>query len=257
MTTLPSSSLEDRGRILREMGFGTQRVGDELHGFAEITPEMHVPGAASLRTSVLATWADTVSGLLASLVMGPRVPVTLELDVHLYRPAPATGEVRAVGRTVKVGRSVFVAECEFSVDDEPIACSGASFMVAPDPDVQLPSWLSVDLPRSSERLPVPLAERARCERVGPGTVLLPRTQEGLNASGTVNGGLLALAAEEAVLTLAPGAGLSFLGLRYLLGARVGPVLAKARLHRGLARVEVRDSGNEHRLTTLATARVFA
>ncbi|BCK54056.1 hypothetical protein [Nocardia wallacei] len=82
MTTLPSG-LADRGRILREMGFGTWRVGDELHGSAEITPEMHVPGAAVLRTSVLATWADTVSGLLASLVMGPRVPVTLELDVHL------------------------------------------------------------------------------------------------------------------------------------------------------------------------------
>ncbi|MBF6174908.1 PaaI family thioesterase [Nocardia blacklockiae] len=238
------------------MGFSTRRVGEELHGSAEITPEMHVPGAAALRTSVLATWADTVSGLLASLVMGPRVPVTLELDVHLYRPAPAAGEVRAVGRTVKVGRSVFVAECEFSVDDEPIAFSGSSFMVAPDPDVQLPSWLSVDLPPSAERLPAPLAERARCERVAPGTATLPRTEEGLNASGTVNGGLLALAAEESVLSLAPGDSLSFLGLRYLLGARVGPVVAEARRHGDLARVEVRDSGNDNRITTLATARTF-
>ncbi|MGY2010234.1 hypothetical protein ACW9HJ_19105 [Nocardia gipuzkoensis] len=120
-------------------------MGEELHGRAEITPEMHVPGTTVLRTSVLATWADTVSGLLASLVMGPRVPVTLELDVGLYRPAPGTGEVRA----------------------------GSS-----------------------------------------------------------------------------------LGLRYLLGARVGPVVAQARLHEGLGRVELRDSGNDNRLTTLATARTF-
>ncbi|WP_051499818.1 hotdog domain-containing protein [Nocardia sp. BMG51109] len=255
MTTIPSS-LEDRGRILRELGFATRRVGEELHGSAEITPEMHVPGTSVLRTSVLATWADTTSGLLASLVMGPRVPVTLELDLHLYRPAPASGAVRAVGRTVKVGRSVFVAECEFSVDGEPIGFSAASFMVAPDPEVRFPEGLSVDLPQTGERLPVPLAERAECERVAPGTVMLPRSVEGLNASGTVNGGLLALAAEESVLSLAPGSTLSFLGLRYLLGARVGPVAAEARLHDGLARVEVRDTGNDNRLTTLATARIF-
>ncbi|UGT67054.1 PaaI family thioesterase [Nocardia gipuzkoensis] len=255
MTIVPSS-LEERGRILRELGFATRRVGEELHGRAEITPEMHVPGTTVLRTSVLATWADTVSGLLASLVMGPRVPVTLELDVGLYRPAPGTGEVRAVGRTVKVGRSVFVAEFEFSVEAEPIAFGAASFMVAPDPDVQLPPQLSVELPATAERLPMPLAERARCERVAPGTVVLPRSMQGLNASDTINGGLIALAAEEAVLSLAPGGTLSSLGLRYLLGARVGPVVAQARLHEGLGRVELRDSGNANRLTTLATARTF-
>ncbi|MEU1549534.1 hotdog domain-containing protein [Nocardia sp. NPDC005745] len=255
MTSVPSS-LEERGRILRELGFATRRVGDELHGRAEITPEMHVPDTAVLRTSILATWADTVSGLLASLAMGPRVPVTLELDVNLYRPAPGTGEVRAVGRTVKAGRSVFVAEFEFSVDDEPIALGAASFMVAPDPDVQLPPRLSVELPPTAERLPMPLAERAGCLRVAPGTVVLPRSAEGLNASDTINGGLLALVAEEAVLSLAPGDSLCFLGLRYVLGARVGPVVADARLHEGLGRVEVRDTGNDNRLTTLATARVF-
>lgn len=255
MTTVPSS-LEDRGRILRELGFATRRVGDELHGSAEITPEMHVPGTTALRASVLATWADTVSGLLASLVMGPRVPVTLELDVNLYRPAPAAGVVQAVGRTVKVGRSVFVAEFEFAVEDEPIAVGAASFMVAPDPELQLPPQLSVEMPSWPDRLPVPLAERAGCERVSPGTVLLPRSIEGLNASDTINGGLIALAAEEAVLSLAPGTTLSSLGLRYLLGARVGPVIAEARLHAGLARVELRDTGNDNRRTTLATARTF-
>ena len=255
VTTVPSS-LEDRGRILRELGFATKQVGEQLHGRAEITPEMHVPGTTALRTSVLATWADTVSGLLASVVMGPRVPVTVELDVHLYRPAPGEGEVRAVGRTVKVGRSVFVAECEFSVAGEPIGFSGASFMVAPDPEVRLPEQLSVDLPLTGERLPTPLADRAECARVAPGTAVLPRSVEGLNASGTVNGGLLALAAEESVLSLASGTTLSFLSLRYLLGARVGPVAAEARLHSGVARVEVRDTGNDDRLTTLATARTF-
>ncbi|MET7767848.1 hotdog domain-containing protein [Nocardia sp. NPDC005366] len=255
MTIVPSS-LDKRGQILRELAFTTRRVGEELHGSAEITPEMHVPGTTILRTSILATWADTVSGLLASLVMGPRVPVTLELDVNLYRPAPGEGTVLVVGRVVKVGRSVFVAEFEFTVDDEPIAVGAASFMVAPNPDVQLPPTLSVELPPTTDRLPMPLAERANCERVGPGTVLLPYSIEGLNASDTINGGLIALAAEEAVLSLAPGDSLSFLGLRYLLGARVGPVIAEARLREGVGRVELRDTGNDNRVTTLATARTF-
>ena len=38
-----------------------------------------------------------LGGLLAARVMGPLVPVTLELDVHLYRPAPRAGTI--TGRT--------------------------------------------------------------------------------------------------------------------------------------------------------------
>jgi acyl-coenzyme A thioesterase PaaI-like protein len=83
-------SADGAGRhILRELGFATRREGDEMHGTALITPEMHVPGRGHLRTSILATWADNLAGLLAVDAMAPRVPVTLELDVHLYRPAPA------------------------------------------------------------------------------------------------------------------------------------------------------------------------
>ncbi|UAK30578.1 hypothetical protein K8O92_22045 [Nocardia asteroides] len=102
-------------------------------------------------------------------------------------------------------------------------------MVAPDPDVQLPPWLSVELPPTAERLPLSLADRAGGERVTPGRVVLPRSTEGLNASDTINGGLIALAAEEAVLSLTPGDSLGFLGLRYLLAAPVGPVIVEARV----------------------------
>ncbi|MGH8880754.1 MAG: PaaI family thioesterase [Stackebrandtia sp.] len=250
------STPSQRRHVLLELGFATRRAGDELHGAAMIEPEHHVPGTTHLRTSLLATWADTVAGLLASLVMNPRVPVTLELDVNLYRPAPAAGRLEAVGRTVKVGRSVFVAEVEFAVDGEPLALAGASFVVAPDPDLQMPRAVSIDMPAGRDRLSVPLAARLSCERVHPGTVVLPHTDEILNAAGSINGGLLAVAAEEAVLSLAPGDSLSFLGLRYLQLAKAGPVTASASLRGGVGRIEVRDTGNDDRLTTLATARTF-
>jgi acyl-coenzyme A thioesterase PaaI-like protein len=188
-------NIEKRVHMLQELGFTTRRVGEELHGTAVVTPEMHVPGAAHLRTSVLAIWTDMIGGLLAALSIAPRVPVTLELDVNLLRPAPAAGEVTAVGRTVKAGRSVFVAEIEFAVDGEPAAIGGASFMAAPDPDIRLPPQMSFDLRESGVRLAVPLAERADCRRPAPGVATLPRSEDGLNASNTVNGGLIALVAE--------------------------------------------------------------
>ena len=243
--------------VLTELGFATRRVGDELHGTASITPQMHVPGSSHLRTSILATWADNLAGLLAAYAIAPRVPVTLELDVHLYRPAPAAGLVRGVGRTVKAGRSVFVASVEFTAEHgDPVAIAAGSFMSAPDPAAKLPATLSVDAPPSQARLAVPLAERAGCERRSPGVAVLPRSEDGLNSSNTVNGGLIALAAEEAVLSLAPGDTLCSLGLRYLQAVRLGPLVATARLYDGLGQVELRDAGSDDRLSVMATARTF-
>jgi acyl-coenzyme A thioesterase PaaI-like protein len=247
----------DVGRhILRELGFATRRAGDEMHGTALITPEMHVPGTAHLRTSILATWADNLAGLLAVDAMAPRVPVTLELDVHLYRPAPAAGVVQGVGRIAKAGRSVFVASVEFtSGAGEPVAVGAGSFMAAPDPGITMQTGLSAG-PRPNGRLTLPFAERAGCERQRPGVAVLPRSEDGLNSSNTVNGGLIALAAEEAVLSLAPGATLCSLGLRYLQAVRAGPVVATARVRDGLGQVDLRDAGNGGRLSVTATARTF-
>ncbi|MEU5879160.1 PaaI family thioesterase [Spirillospora sp. NPDC047279] len=251
----------DRGEppasLIEELGFATRRAGEGLHGTAEVLPAMHVPGAPHLRTSILATWADILTGLLATQVMAPRVPVTLELDVQLYRPAPADGTVEGIAEVVKVGRSVFVAGVAFtSAGGRPLAIANASFMTAPDPGLTLPPALGVELPARKERLAEPFAERAGCRRRRCGVAVLPRSENGLNASGTVNGGLIALVAEEAVLSLAPGDSLCSLGLRYLQPARVGPVVATARLRDGLAQVELRDSGTD-RLTGIATARTFS
>jgi len=249
---------QETGRhILTELGFTTRRAGDEMQGMASITPEMHVPGTSHLRVSILAAWADILAGLLAAYAMAPRVPVTLELDVHLYRPAPASGVIRGVGRTVKAGRSVFVASVEFTTErGEPMAFGTGAFMAAPDPAARLSARLSVDAPPPEERLRLPLAERAGCERRDPGVAVLPRSEDGLNSSNSVNGGLIALAAEEAVLSLVPGDTLCSLGLRYLQAVRAGPVVATARVLDGLGQVELRDAGHHDRLSVMATARTF-
>jgi acyl-coenzyme A thioesterase PaaI-like protein len=254
----PVASPAVRGHVLQALGWGVSRAGDELHGSGQVVPEMHVPGTSNLRTSILVAWADVVAGLLAADVIGPKVPVTLELDVHLYRPTPASGTVRGVGRAVKSGRSVFVATVDFSDEDgEPFALAAGSFMAARDPMVRLPTRLSVDVVvPAGTRLHTPFAEHAGCRRGDPGVATLTRSEAALNSSNTINGGLIALAAEEAALSLTPGATLSSLGLRYLQPARVGPVVAQAQVRDGLGRVEVRDAGNGDRLCVLATSRVF-
>ena len=243
--------------ILSELGFAVSQVGTGLVGEASIVPEMHVPGSARLRTSILAAWADHLSGLLAVTVTAPQVPVTIELDVHLFAPAPAAGTVRCTATPLKAGRSVFMASVTFTSDDgTPVAVGGGSFMVAPDPSLRLPATLSFDGPRPVASLRVPFAQRAGCERREPGVAVLPRSDDGLNSSNTVNGGLIALATEEAALSLAPGATLSSLSLRYLRPVRVGPAVATADVKSGLGQIEVRDAGNGNRLSVLATARLF-
>ena len=246
-----------RPHILQELGFSVRQDGEELHGTASVTPYMQVPGTACLRASILASWADMLLGLLSMRAFAGRVSVTLELDVHLYRPAPGSGTVTAVARQVKAGRSVFAGEVEFAdARGEAFGFSAASFMVAPDTTLRPPRLTSLDVPPQEAALRMPLAERADCKRQAPGVAVLHKSEDGLNGAKTVHGGLIALAAEEAVLSLAGGTSLSSLALRYLQPVRVGPAVATARVRDGLGRVELRDSGSGDRLAVTATTRAF-
>jgi acyl-coenzyme A thioesterase PaaI-like protein len=243
--------------ILSELGFGVRPTDEGLEGSGSIIPEMHVPGTNHLRTSILAAWADMVTGLLAAKHMADRVPVTLELDIHLYRPAPSSGVVRATGRPVKKGRTVFVASVDFADDDGDIFAFGsASFMAVHDPTLRLPNALSFDLAPPTQTLSMALADRAGCRRVEPGLVVLERSEDGLNAANTMNGGLIALAVEEAAVSLSPGHTLSVLDVHFLQPVRHGPVTARARTRQGVCQIEVHDHGSHDRLAAMATVRLF-
>jgi acyl-coenzyme A thioesterase PaaI-like protein len=244
--------------MLSELGFRVWRAGAELHGSADVTRYMHVPGTERLRTSVLAMWADMLGGLLALDVVAPRVPVTLELDVHLNRPAPVAGRVLAVGRQVKAGRSVFVATVDFfDADGDLFGFSAGSFMVAPGSSLTMSERTSVDAPPYPFQLSVPLAERAGCARRAPGVAEIQLSPDGLNAAHTMHGGLVAMVAEEAALSLSPGQTLCSLTVRYLNPVRVGPAVAVATGRGGLSQVELHDAGHGGKLAALVTARTFA
>ena len=245
--------------LMRDLGFGVAEVGDEIHGSARIVPEMWVPGTEAVRTSILAAWADVVAGHLAIDLFDPGVPVTLDLDVHLFRPAVGLDEVQMVGRIEKSGRSVSVLSIDIADrGGASVGFARATFMAAPNPSLRMPTIVRDEglLRPHAPALAVPWAERAGCERAAPGVAVIPMRPDGLNASATLNGGLLALAIEEAVLSLAPGATLSSLAMRYVSPVRVGPAVAEAEERDGLGQVVVRDSGRENRLAVLATTRAF-
>jgi acyl-coenzyme A thioesterase PaaI-like protein len=254
----PAAESETSRHILAELGWNVRQVGDEMHGEAAVLPELLVPGHAQLRLSMLSAWGDQLMGLLAVRVMAPRVPSTLELEVHLYRPAPASGVIRGRARLVKAGRSVLRAVIEFSTaEDEVFAQGVGSFMLAGDPAVRLPSEISFDRAPLPAILSVPIAKRAACERAAPGIAKLPLNADACNSANSLHGGLLALAVEEALLSLAPDTSLSSLSVHYLSPVRSGPAVAKAQLHGTFGKVELFDEGQENRLAALATARIFS
>src|SRR4051812_12215820 len=248
----------DRRHIVGELGMAISVAGDALHGRVEVTPEMFVPGTSCLRTSILAAFTDLLAGLLAGRVIGPRVPVTLDLAIDLYRPAARLRHIGGVGQPVKAGRTVFVAGVDFIADGDPLAAATASFMPVPDESLRLPdSALLLERTQAeTKRLEQPFADRAGCLRREPGVAELVRSDDGLNSSNTINGGPIALVVEEAALSAAPGTTVASLAMRYLRPARVGPLVAAAITNGAVARVDVRDSGSDDRLTVTATTRVI-
>jgi hypothetical protein len=105
-------------------------------------------------------------------------------------------------------------------------------------------------------LEVPLADRAGIEVSAPGHAVLPDQPGVRNGGGVYFGGLLALVAEEAALSLSPGEDLSTMSVKYLQAVHLGPAVARAEVRDGVGRVEVRDAGRENRLAVLAVTRTF-
>lgn len=250
----------DRKHVLGELDFRLEHAGDGLRGHATVNEHMHVTGTDVLRASILATWSDTVTGLVCAKVVEPRVPVTLELDLHLYGPPVAPDEIVITGHLVKAGKDVLLSTVDIADGTgDAIGSADATFMLAPDETLRLP--MPVDelvgaVGTMPGRLAEPFAERAGCERREPGVAWMPpTTDEQRNSSNTLNGGLIALLVEEAAVSTRPGSSLSSLIVHFARPIRTGPAVARATVHGDVAEVVVTDEGRGD-LAVKATARFF-
>ena len=191
------------------LGIATAADGDTLVADIEVRTELWLPGTDVVRTSVLVTLADVVAGKFADVSTFPRVCVTLDLDLHLLTVPSGAGFEAGRSLTARGGwcgrvdgSSSWVWRCSTPT----VICS---------PSATPGSWRcrprSRDLRRlplldSSEercRLDTPLAKRVGLRRTGGGSATVPFHLDNINATRAIQGGLLALAAEEALLDVLP------------------------------------------------------
>ncbi|WP_283097164.1 PaaI family thioesterase [Frankia umida] len=214
------------------------------------------PGETAVRTSILATWSDMMTGSLAVVLMGPQIPITLDLQVDVIEPAGPGDVISLEGTVLKRGRSVLVCETLLRrVNSSAVlAIAHTTFMASPDPRHVFPDGFRPRVPDPVGHLPVPFAERVGCTVVEPGTAEVARRTGGLNAAGAIQGGVIALAAEEAAFSLAGDAGYhESLGIRYLRPFSVGPARAVARPRGRVCQVRLHDIGTG-KLGAVATIR---
>ncbi len=243
--------------VLGELGLTMVADGPDIRGRARVVPHACVPGTTTLRTSVLAAWADTAAGTLAGIAFNPRIPVTLDLEVQLTAHARVGDTIDVVASTVKAGRSILVCEVRFHLErtGELAALAHGSFLVSPNPDHVLPSGFPRSLDYATGQLAEPLARRVGASELAPGVVEVPRRPDVLNLAGAIQGGIVAIAAEQAAMSLAerPVVAETFT-VRYLRPIVVGAAHATARANGAVTVVDLTDAGSGKR-TTLVTARL--
>jgi len=251
--------------VISELGMIIRPDGDDLVSHVTIFEGMKIPGTDILRLSVIAAWADTVLGVQAMKSILPNVPATVELDVHLIRPIIREGRndknssIVLRARVAKIGRTISEFVVDFSDDSGAALGHGhALFMATPNPQYSLPpgDWVFKGFAAPSPGLAVPLAERIGCERTAPGVATLPWAVHIQNATKAINGGLLTVPIEEAVLSAAAaGQSLSSMTITYQRSIRTGPAIARAQIAECLGRVEVTDA-SKNELAAFATVQLF-
>ncbi len=242
--------------FVNDLGFGfdLSEDGMSMTGDATITDALRPSGSSRPRPSVLATVADCVAGVPACLTTAPRLAVTLDIVVRIL--AERSGDSLALtAEIVKAGRSTVAAEVCFTdaATGQLVAHSYVTFMASPRPqDIAPPLIRGM---RTTGSMPVAFPDHIGMRVLEPGVTEIEHGPFLQQASGTLQGGAVALLAEMAAETLT-GRPVLDLDTRYLSAVRLGPGRATAvSLGAGLVRAEVRDMGNDNRLAALVTARV--
>jgi acyl-coenzyme A thioesterase PaaI-like protein len=272
-----------RGHFVSTLGFQLDTEIDDrsANGSLMLDSYLQSDHISWPNLSALLTLADVLIGRLASHHTAPRISVTANLSVRLFEP-PLGQRVECRSRLRKVGRTMSVGAAEFFSEHsaEPFGTSIGTFLASPRPADELPVGFTLPLSEGnqgegsqSEATQSPprthrLEDHVGIEFPDPGVaeILALRPDLG-NATGSLQGGVVALLGEAATYNALRAAGsndqvVDSLEVYYLAAARQGPFRATAELlgggtTRGHSRVEIRDLGRD-RLTSIieATTRPF-
>ncbi len=263
--------------VLRDLALEVQHSSDESRAWLAVSD--HVCNEAGrVRSGVLTVLVDAISGGLAASTAAPDWIATADLTLHVTRPVEASGlrngELEAVARVARAGRTTVVLEAAVLAGAEAVAVATLTFGVLArrEGNPVMPARAG-----AGTRAEGNAASRTREPFLGAaggftrdaydtigfvdhggGTVELIPSDYVVNSIGGVQGGVLGALVDASVCSaLGPGHELADLHLVYLALARRGPIrataerLTTARDH-GTVAVAVHDLGAGRR-TTVATA----
>jgi acyl-coenzyme A thioesterase PaaI-like protein len=251
--------------MLRRLGI---EVDAPRRGRGGLTLAARMPVAADLcdeagavRAGIVATLVDVVGGALSVRTAAPDWAVTADLSVRLlaHRFPLVDGEagvLEARGSVVRAGRRSVVLD----VDLDPVAHATMSFAVMARSAVNRFTVTDDAEARGAHfAWPAGVPTVPYFEHVGltarDGVVTAPLADDVGNSFGALQGGMVATLADAAA-ALAGGGRTVALDAYYLGLGRIGPFRAAGtRLGPGAVRVEVRDTGADDRLMTVALAGV--
>jgi uncharacterized protein (TIGR00369 family) len=257
--------------LIRDLAVEVEHRDDRTSSaWLTVVPELLDDGG-HVRAGVLATVVDMIGGGLSAQVASPDWIATADLTLHLVRGATG-GVVQADARVLRAGRTTVVIEVRLhgTQPATPLGLATMTFSVLPhragNPVISFgtPARSTLVLPGSGFESPVLEALDVAVVDAAAGVVEVPVTPYSRNSLGSLQGGVVALAADVAggeSLRAACGAPVRVTDLQitYLALVRGRLRTSTEVLHasptHGAAAVEVVDVGAEARRTT--SARVAA
>lgn len=259
----PDLHSDARGHFMSTMGFehaiSDHRGGGRVNMGSYLRMGECWPGVAALLT-----FADVLIGQLASVRTAPRISVTSDLWVRVLAPVPEDGEIRMAASILKSGRTMTVGDTNFySTSGDLLGTAVGTFLASPRPRDELPEGFDETVWSGGlEQVAPTLAEQVGLRVLGPGRAEMALRPDLVNATESLQGGLVALLGEVAAATAATEATgerhvVDELQVRYLSAARVGPFRTSADVYESakapFVRVEVRDPGRQDRIASLIMA----
>ncbi|MDA8340966.1 MAG: hypothetical protein M0007_01885 [Actinomycetota bacterium] len=255
------------------------RADGTARGTIPVGPDTLVAGGWP-RAGIVGVLVDSVAGAAAVMTARPDRVATADMTLHLFRPLTGP-EVAVEASVMRRGRTTVVIEA--TVTDGavggPLGWATLTFALLAARAHQTPPG---DAFRLTETVRTAFggrqSGRSVLERIGWGPdgrqadmsepagdlvdlVHLEVDEYVRNTFGAVQGGIVALLADEAARRAAPGTVVADLHLAFLAPCKVGPIVGRARLLEppgvgaGAVLVELRDAGAGGRVTTVADAGV--
>lgn len=236
--------------LLRDLAFAT----DASDPTALSTTLAITPGLCDdrgIRLGVLATLVDVGGAGIALRSIAPDWIATADLQTHVIRPV-TDGAITLVCRPLRIGARRVVIDAELRDAHGPVCGTGRMAFARIPGSATKASLTEVTEPRPASRTmaggsPIvePIVDQCGMTTVGPGQIRFEKSPYIENSFGTVNGGVLALAAEAAAVSAAGGGHAQDLHIHYLEQIGDGPVGVTAEVVRHgadahLCRVSIED-----------------